>query len=682
MLLGLAGLAALAIAAWGWGRVTAAVCLPNRQHPGPAFLTVLGLSAWGLAGGVLNALGLAGSAGLASLFAAGLLLAGYRAMAAFRTRTWAERAASLRASLPPPAGQRLDWLLERLLPGLLVLGALLFAAATLLPTAAFNFHDDFHTYFARAHRLLQTGTLGGDPFDLLGIDSLGSQSLFHATLLLIWPPAFLNGFDAVFCLALSAALAAELVGAGGGRRWLVPAGVLGLLLVHPQVVNISAVFSVSAGVLGLVLALRHAPSASGTLGRIPLRGLVPAGLLLALLTSLKLTFAPFAALFCIAWFALAFRVTDGLRQWVVAGLAPASFGVAFLLPWVIPVWPRYVDAIRAKAVGGTGSAGSSYLMVSGRFSEIWAATPLGWGGTIPLDYLVLAGIGMAAALAGLWVHLRKHPGQEAPGLAALVACGLATGGAYGLNWLIFDPAHALRYACALLLTVPPVAAATVGHLTRTVGETHPGGRQGQRRSAVLTGIAAAVLFTTVAGLFGPLALWRMRIAFSMRTAVSFGIDANYIAYNRQAFSADTRDAVRALQEKTASGTALVSVMSLPFHLDYARNRVLVASQPSRLSHPWLAFPSDADPQGLRTFLRALGVRYVLWEVHGYGMRSEREIAQGIRDGNPLAQRLYTRYWNWLKGLRGLAEAGYATARQGPLVLLDLDRTPGGTAGPP
>jgi hypothetical protein len=661
-------LALIAVSAFGWGRPIARWGLAG-ERAGPALTVALGLSVWVLLGGFLNAFHLAYRPALWAVLGAGMLLSAAVAVTAFR--------AIPRPLSPVPVWRGLrsavvrgHWVAESLAPGVLIVGLLLFTSATLLPTAAFNFHDDFHTYFPRVFRMLQTGTVAGDPFELLGIDSLGSQSFLQALLLLFWPASFLNGMDAVFCFSLAAALVWELMRHTGARTWMVPAGVVALILVNPQLVNISAVYMGAAAILALVLAIQKASAAGALAGaQGSLRRWVPAGLLLAMLVSSKLTFAPFAAFFGVFWFALTFRAGAGRRR-MVAGIAPSLLGMVFLLPWVSLVASNYWAALRLTIHKG-GGAHPSYLMLAGRPEWIASTRALFWGGT-PLDYLLITALVLITAMVGLRAVARGARRElDGPVLAPLVACGLATAGMYALNWVVFTPEHAVRYSCGVLLAGVPVGAAILGRVLEPgarVSETAPGDRWRPGRSAV----AALVLTTFLGWRFGALLVERAQRAHGLRTTLSYPLPERYEEYNQWALSPRTRDALRTLQGRMEAGETVLAVTSISFWLDFGRNRIDSASTPSKLSHPWLNFPLGADADTMRAYLRGMGIRYVFWQPHGYGMKPEGKMREKF-PSSPLKFELVTRYLSFMDSLRALEHGGYAVGVTDEFVLIDLDR---------
>src|SRR5215212_9635116 len=154
--------------AWGWGQAFATVYRLPILRLG-AFTTVLGLAVLSFIGGILNLVGFARSATLVSL----VLLGGvFSVVVLLRNQGWRRVFRSSRSGV---AEKR--WL--SLTPVFMALAITILAGVCLMPTSIFNFHDDFHTYLPRVIRILESGTIAGNPFDGMGLDSLGTQSFFQ-----------------------------------------------------------------------------------------------------------------------------------------------------------------------------------------------------------------------------------------------------------------------------------------------------------------------------------------------------------------------------------------------------------------------------------------------------------------------------------------------------------------------
>src|SRR6266496_1159860 len=159
---------------YGWGRLCRAFC-DARILKFHSLSAVLGLALLNFIGGLLNLFKLATAPALFTLMLAGSVLAG---MDLIRTRPWRAFSSSPRTS---GDGSKRRWMDAggTVLPIMLALIAGSGACLTLMPTTLFNAGDDFHTYAPRVVRMVQTGSVGGNPFDASGLDSLGSQSFFH-----------------------------------------------------------------------------------------------------------------------------------------------------------------------------------------------------------------------------------------------------------------------------------------------------------------------------------------------------------------------------------------------------------------------------------------------------------------------------------------------------------------------
>jgi hypothetical protein len=89
-------------------------------------------------------------------------------------------------------------------------------------------------------------------------------------------------------------------------------------------------------------------------------------------------------------------------------------------------------------------------------------------------------------------------------------------------------------------------------------------------------------------------------------------DADYCTF---ALSAP---AIRRVRQATKTGTGILSSISQPFHLDFARNRVL-ASYDAALLTPCFDMPHDSGTDDLRKFLMQRGVRNVIWKRAGFSV---------------------------------------------------------------
>jgi len=177
---------------------------------------------------------------------------------------------------------------------------------------------------------------------------------------------------------------------------------------------------------------------------------------------------------------------------------------------------------------------------------------------------------------------------------------------------------ALRYIGPILIALVPAAIILAG-------EERPGTpRQGRGQN---TGSMAALMtislptFLLLGAFFGPLV---NRIEQAVRDGSILSFPAArapiYSSFSRFAMSDEAKGAVSALQRLVPEGETLVAWISLPLHLDYRRNRIFNV-EPAGLGSPAQDFPFDGGAEASEEYFRRLGVRYVLWQHSGLGIRS-------------------------------------------------------------
>src|SRR4030065_548204 len=107
-----------------------------------SLLAVIGVACLIVLGGILNLTGIAYPAAMYSLLLLGLVFF----MLSFFSRF--KMLPHLSPAHPPSDNTKKINLLDRFLPLSLLAIAVMFSAASLLPSDAFNFHDDFATYIS------------------------------------------------------------------------------------------------------------------------------------------------------------------------------------------------------------------------------------------------------------------------------------------------------------------------------------------------------------------------------------------------------------------------------------------------------------------------------------------------------------------------------------------------------
>ena len=331
------------ISAFGWGRL-AAIYLYKNTIKSIAFEIALGLAVWVFIGGILNALGLANAIALNIIFFLGILFFAVIVYSRLQDRkaTFKQRLFENFRGVQDKIQTRK--ILPESIPVLLVIIASSFLIITLLPANAFNNNDDFYTYFPRLFRMLQTGRLGDMlSFDFVGFDSLGAHQFLQSFLLNYFPINYINGFDTIFCFLLGGLLLND-IGNKCKSHWLVRTGAIAvLIIIHPQYVNTSAIYSGSLMIFALIYS---SLLFFQTLEKQQTNHMFGAAMIFAFIVSslmaLKHTFIPFAVSYSTLFFLFLVLFTKERKKVaLVAGISAPITGI-MLAPWLLTVSDKII----------------------------------------------------------------------------------------------------------------------------------------------------------------------------------------------------------------------------------------------------------------------------------------------------------------------------------------------------
>jgi hypothetical protein len=604
----------------------------------------LGMAVVAVAGGIANSAAIAYPAVLWGLMGGGWVLAALHMPRCYMSKT------------------DIPWLL---VISLVSLVALVFLTARLMPSTGLNFQDDFQTYLQRPVRMLQTGTLDGGWFDLLGLDSLGGQAFFQGLLLLYLPINYINGFDAVFCTALAVALAGELA-------WRLRVHILygvtamaALVLINPQTVNVSTLYAGAIAIQGLILSILFSNQTKeegatdfnwGTA--------VAIGLFLALTVVLKSTLALFVILFTAIWFVSALLLYRDRANVLSLLLRVVTVATLAVIPWLVLNGYKLLTAVGMLAVDRAFVSSDSLMPVG--VKGLLPGRELFYGGSTT-DYgvlvmvLILAGI---AAMIRLWLHRNK--GGDAY-LILVFASSAAAVVTYLVNPYLTDPDTAIRYSIPVLIAVVPFVIAALGRYFRKAPEVST-----YHSSLWIpeVGVGVAVLLTMTLA-FGDGLKNRIHRIDEKGTLIAFPVSERYLEYCRYAFDESAKISVRRIQNATEPGTGVLPWISQPFHLDFSRNRVLAATEPALLA-PWVELPLTGDANELRKYLVGRGVRYIIWEKSGFGVKAKQEYQMMLNSSDLLHRRLAKKALKFLEKLNILSWYYPVIFKQNLFVVIDLD----------
>jgi hypothetical protein len=132
-----------------------------------------------------------------------------------------------------------------------------------------------------------------------------------------------------------------------------------------------------------------------------------------------------------------------------------------------------------------------------------------------------------------------------------------------------------------------------------------------------------------------------------------------------------RETLRSFQATTEPGAVVFARIGLPFHLDFERNPVYTLHA-TALAAPWVRIPAG-NPGELLRWLRRAGVRYVLWQAHGPGVRPRELLALEMAQSSDAFAGPARFNLALYDSLSALARELPREVAHGPFVLLDLER---------
>ncbi len=665
-------LLAYLMSTYGWGRLF--IKLFYRDTPNSwAYAVALGLCSWIFLGGILNLIQLAYPLALDGLFVVGLYIS--LAIVIPSLRNSAAKYSPLRLFYQLRATSQSGITLRAdIVPVLIILSATGFVIATLMPTAAFNFHDDFHIYLVSPVRMLQTGTLGGGPFELVGVAYLGTQSFLQSFILSRFAPEYINGFDFIFCFLVAGLLIND-IGRKVDVHWLYRTlAILAFVFINPQYVNISALYSGALFILGLIYStFLLADTLDARDMRFPVLSGIATGLFVASLISLKATFIPFTLLYsAMLLFGLMLMERNRKRVAAIGGVS-AGTACVVLVPWIVISFNTYGKAsvgVFEQLMRKSAQSGDA-VVNWGRLTDFFFSRAELFFGASLLDYNFTIVTILAAGLISIYLLPRNsgRPGSRhlVVGLCAFTAATVT----YLINAYLFsldlaDVEELVRYFAPVIIAVVPASTLVVGRLFWVSPSTPPGGVGPTWRLAIMFVACQGM----VLGLFMESLLDRAARARDYRTSLSFPLaqSEDYLAYNRFALSDEPRDRFLKIQSVTDQGETILAWVSMPFHLDFDRNSILTMEWPGLVVGE-AEKPFDGDPEEFRKFLKRFGIRYVMWQFKGYGMRSERPLRGPLQ---PRARRQEARmYLNLMDVMRSLAGKSKVVYKDNRFVLLDI-----------
>jgi hypothetical protein len=639
----LVALCAFALACYGWGSAAYALFYPGRD-PSHAYIVTLGLAVLAFIGGVLNAIHMAWTLPLAICAYAGIFLGVFFVVRLGPSIKW--RPVLAPARLP-------QWAYA-----IAITSSGIFLTVTLLPTSVFNFHDDFLSYLPRVMRMRETGTLGGNPFELLGLSDFGVQSFFQGVMSTWLPIHSAYAFDTIFCFILGLWLLVEF---GRSNRCTTTTILLAMgiyVVINPQIVNLSSVYSTTALVLALLVATKilldglHDEASSSQ----PALRAIPMGGILATVVGIKFTSAFFVFPFCLVVFIFMLVVHrwHGFRCIVIS----VTSAVAALAAWSV----THADKLNIWAWRPSNAPLDPALTIYPNISQAFVNRPSLYGGT-RAEYAILVLVLLISLIVSLKLLLKQR--TNAGHLLNVAATIGAFSAFVGIAGIIHDEA-ALRYSIPFLIAVTPTTIILDRSLFSFSGDQYLSGLW-QKGFAAIT-IACLVALIAI---FAKYSFQRVSRLLQLQSVISFPVRQQVIAAEAAAMSDREQRYTRDIQSRLPAGSTIWAWLDAPFQLDFGRNRIWHFN-PDWFVAPWSLHVRNAEE--LRQEMVARNVDYILWQHRSVFAPTLPVLQRQLQRAESVEYRvIHQNTLNLLAALQALAKSSDTVYDDGRTVLISLKR---------
>ncbi|MBF0294898.1 MAG: hypothetical protein HQL96_06885 [Magnetococcales bacterium] len=610
-----------ALALHGWGSLALAWFYGKERPVRFAYPVVMGMAIWIFLGAFLQLMGLATGWMIDLMVAVGLALAVWLTLMPVYRR---EGLVGLVRLLP--YSERRDFWLD--LSYGVIYGTAIFLFLFLTPAKSFNFGDDLDTYFNLAVALVNYGTLANQTFHSAGISSVGGfpflQGFFAAHL----PIAYIGTMDHVFALLLGLFLLKEMAEELAVPSHALPGAMVLFIVINPQIVNVSVVYTGAVVIMGLFIAtIRLFSSLTDASIRQQILASTPVALFVGALLPLKFTFIIFIGIFIIVMLSILPYERLCTRHVILMVLFSAALIAVETLAWGLPFQDKFEIMLGLTKSDIEKEAGNSFIINTINYIKFLTKDTKLFYGASPVYYTLISLL-MIISTLWCWRHMRQNKASHAsaPAMVALGSAGFITYLLMGpMAGRIEDMDTGIRYAIPTLLGVAPAAIMTIQNLH--VQKIH---------NFFLYGALIAIFAffsTSFAERIGKAVHHQHVIAFPLASDAIYRNGIQAILEDRH------KQELRSIQDRVPPGKSILTMSPSNYHFDFKRNQILLADggiYHGRIIH------LKSTWEEVSHSLVTMGIHSIIWKFQGFGIKDFKYYQNSFNSINP-----ETRYWNRL-----------------------------------
>ncbi len=587
----------------GWGWLTLRV-FRFRQRTFLGYRAAVGLALSTSVGGLLNFLHAINPSLIRTYLVAGFILA---LVSVTLEASWIRlRAAEFRGY---STRHRTVWIL-----GVVLLSLATFRYAVATSPGRFQHQDDYQGYFVFPLKMLETGSLGMDPFSERRIQSsLGGKAFLDTfTLATTGRTSNLHLIDLGVSFVVLLLLLAEVMVRRNASAFWIGMVLLAAELVAAPAVNITALYTAAVLIVVIFDMIADAREYRDRMARATVLAIV-----LAALVSLKTTFVPVAFLSWLGYALLTGARSEANRRTIWPQLYCGLLALTLLIPWM-------ADSYRTSGTLfypflGRGFHGSRYGIYLLPTAQLGLRNVLAFAhGT--QDFL----FALLALEVGLLLTVRRWQDfkwRSSVAVASIVCISVAlislATGAYQVSRYTFP----VVFAGVLFLLIEQLLPAHSAVATAA--------------GAPASSPAISILLT---GIFLGGALQGFTFVEDDRLA-----DLQFALSGKQIDSPAEAAEYRAMQLAVPKGSTMLVFLDKHYLLDFRRNTIYINDTPGGASLP-PGMPAFQGPDAVSNYLLSKGIRYLAYSYGSqanftraeFGKRLEPEVNVNLRVGAKMA----------------------------------------------
>jgi len=498
---------------------------------------------------------------------------------------------------------------------------------------AYNYHDDFQKYFVHPIKMLETGSVFGGTLNAIGQQTLGGQAFFQSFFLSFIGLDAINVFDSVFCLTLSVFLLLELV--LKEKKPIFGALIACLVvLIHPQYVNISSVYSVVLFILASIILSLELLRNHSNVNSFYLKYVLALSFLFSSLVVLKTNNALFPLIYFSIFILFLFVFREFSKSMFNIILFTPFLSLILIIPWSIFSFNLLIDS--AQSTNQTLNIKVPPLQIEPYFKNLFSNDLLFYGGS-QLGYTSLTIFGLLLIILTIFtlkrdIKERQQLNKENLFLSfASIFSGIIIYFFLILLGAKYAPiTHLTRYSIPFIIATIPIG---LFFLFLSISKDF-------LYSKSVFYIVIILIFIN----FFPHYLKRITQSYECGSQLSFTTFAcsnNYIDYNNHTLKEEKKIFIQKLQKNIPEKKTIMAWINTPFYLDFKRNEIIDISI-GGFDNPWTKFPS---------------AEYMIWEYNGFATRSIKDLQIYVNSNFLIDKRIAIRTLEHIKKINQLYKNG-------------------------